>query len=91
MTAAVLAAADPEALAKRWSVLVGRPLSAPLRVPLDRGELRFVAGDAAGTTIRRIELKVRSPEVALERARGAGLVVSDEGVLIGGVRFTPIG
>ena len=90
VTAAVLAAADPVALAKRWSVLVGRPLSAPLRLPLDRGELRFVAGDANGTTIQRIELKVRGPEAAMERARRAGLSVSDEGVLIGGVRFTPV-
>jgi hypothetical protein len=91
VTAAVLAAADPVALGKRWSVLVGRPLSAPSRLPLDRGELRFVAGEANGTTIQRIELKVRSPEAAMERARRAGLGVSDEGVLIGGVRFAPVG
>ena len=91
VTAAVLACADPVALAERWSVLVGRPLSGPLRLPLDRGELRFVAGDASGTSIQQIELKLGSPEAAMERARRAGLEVSDEGVLIGGVRFTSVG
>jgi hypothetical protein len=79
------------ALASRWSELVGRPLSAPLRLPLDRGELRFVAGEAGETAIQRIELKVRGPEAAMERARRGGLDVSDEGVLIGGVRFTAVG
>src|SRR5258708_24528282 len=33
VTAVVLAAADPAALAKRWSFLVGRPLSPPLPLP----------------------------------------------------------
>lgn len=91
VTAATLAAADPVALAKQWSDLVGRPLSGPSHLPLDRGELRFVAGNANGTTIRQIELKVRDPEAAMERARRAGLGVSNEGVLIGGVRFAPVG
>jgi hypothetical protein len=92
VTAAVLASADPAMLAKRWSLLVGRGLNPadPLRLLLDRGELRFVAGAAGGTTIRQIELKARDPAAAIERAHRAGLDVSDEGVLIGGVRFAVI-
>ncbi|HEY1447807.1 MAG TPA: VOC family protein [Caulobacteraceae bacterium] len=91
LTAAVLVSADPEAHAARWSLLLGRPLDQadPLRLPLDRGELRFEAGE--GTTLQRIELAVADPAAAIARAGRAGLDVTDEGVLIGGVRFSPIG
>lgn len=89
-----LAATDPAALARRWALLTGHALDPadPLRLPLDRGELRF-AGDAAavGTTVHAIELKVRQPEAVLARAVRSGLDVSEEGVLIGGVRFAAVG
>jgi hypothetical protein len=91
INAVTLAAADPQALARRWALLTGHTLDPadPLRLPLDRGELRFTGDEAAaGTAMRAIELKVRQPEAI--RAR-AGLDVSEEGVLIGGVRFTAVG
>jgi hypothetical protein len=93
LTAVTLASRDPAALAARWSVLVDRPLDLddPRRLPLDRGELRFADGDAPGTEFRGVELKLADPGAAIERARAAGLEVSGEGVLIGGVRFSPVG
>jgi hypothetical protein len=92
LTSVTLAAADPDALAARWSALVGRPLDGadPRRLPLDRGQLRFARSETTGTRISVIELRVASPEAAVLRAERAGLDVDDAGVLIGGVRFCPI-
>ena len=93
LTAVTLAASDPAALAARWSVLIGRPLDPqdPRRLPLDRGELRFVEGDGPATQFRGIELAVADPDDAVDRARRAGLDVDDEGILIAGVRFSFVG
>lgn len=93
LAAVTLSAADPAALAARWSELIGRPLDAgdPLRLPLDRGEARFVQGEpGAPTLIAGLDLKLADPAAALRRAKEAGLDVSDVGVLIGGVRLRPI-
>ncbi|MGH7022177.1 MAG: VOC family protein [Caulobacteraceae bacterium] len=91
IASATLASADPDALAKRFSALLARPLDGARRLPLDRGELRFASGDAAATVIRDIELKVADPAAALARAERAGLEVSGGGVRIGGVLFIPLG
>jgi catechol 2,3-dioxygenase-like lactoylglutathione lyase family enzyme len=87
LTAATLASSDPAALAARFSELLARPLAGPSRLPLDRGELRFAAGEAPGTAISAIELRVADPAAALDRARRAGLDVTPGGVRIGGVLF----
>jgi len=91
VAAVTLASADPRALAARFSILLARPLDASLRLPLDRGELRFIPGVAPMTEIRRIDLLVAEPAAALERADHAGLAILDGGVRIGGVLFAPIG
>lgn len=92
LAAVTLASDNPTATAKRWSDWLGRPLDPkdPLRLPLDRGEMRFAKGDTPGSVITAMELKTADPKAALERARGAGLDVSNEGVLIGGMRFQPV-
>ena len=93
LAAVVLSAADPQALARRWAELVGRPLDPrdPLRLPLDRGELRFVdGGDGAPTLIAGLDVAVADPKAALDRARAAGLPVGPEGVHIGGVAMRPV-
>jgi hypothetical protein len=90
LTAVTLASADPGALAARWSAVLDRPLDGPRRLPLDRGELRFEAGDGAATEYRAVELRVADAGVALARARVAGLDVTGGGVRIGGVRFSPV-
>jgi hypothetical protein len=93
LCAVTLSAADPSALARRWSQLVDRPLDPfdPSRLPLDHGEIRFrsAAGEPA-TSIFGLEVSMAEPERALARARAAGLDVSSGGVLIGGVRFRPV-
>jgi hypothetical protein len=92
VAAVVLSAADPHALARRWSELVGRPLDPadPLRLPLDRGEVRFVAGgEDAPTLIEGLDLAVGDPDAVLRKAQAAGLETTAEGVRIGGVVMRP--
>lgn len=93
ISATVLSAADPGALAKRWSGLVGRPLdpSDPLRLPLDRGEIRFVpGGDGAPTLIAGLDVVVSDPAAVLGRAAAAGLEVAGGAVRIGGLDLRPV-
>jgi hypothetical protein len=88
----VLSAAEPQALARRWSELMGRPLDPanPLRLPLDRGEIRFVAGgEGAPTLIEALDIVVSDPDAVMERARDAGLDANGDGVRIGGVLMRP--
>ena len=92
MTAVTLTTPEPAVLARRWSELLGRPLSVsdPLRLPLDQGGVRFaVAEPGAGVSVSVIELRVAEPAAALARAGAAGLDVDAAGILIGGVRFQP--
>jgi len=83
---------DPHGLAALWSKLLDAPLDAanPLRLPLTHGEVSFCEGEGSMTWISRIDLKVADVEAALDRARGDGMDVNDDGVLIGGVRFRPV-
>lgn len=93
LTAVTLSASDPGALAARWSELLGRPLpaSGPLRLPLEHGEIRFIQGEAgAATLVCGLELSMGDPKAAEARARAAGLKVSGDGVLIGGVAFKAV-
>jgi hypothetical protein len=89
LVAVTLSSPDPAALAERWSTLLNAPLDSGdrLRLPLAKGELRFVHGDEPGTRFHGVELKLARPADALGRARAAGFDVDDEGVLIAGVRF----
>jgi hypothetical protein len=93
ISAVVMSAADPFALAQRWSDLFGRPLDPadPLRLPLDRGEIRFVAGGAgAPTLIEGLDVTVRDPAEVKRRAQAAGLETQADGVRIGGVVLRPV-
>jgi len=91
LASVTIAAADPDALARRWAELIGRPLDAAdaRRLPLDHGEVRFVAG--ASTSLAGVGLKARDPAAVLARARAAGLPVDGEAATIGGVRFAVTG
>ena len=93
MPSVTISAAQPQALAQRWAALTARALDAadPLRLPLDRGEIRFAdAGDGAPTVITQVDLRVADVAGVTARARAAGLDVNAQGVLIGGVRFRPV-
>jgi hypothetical protein len=94
LASVTISAADPAALAQRWSRLLDRRLDAadPLRLPLDHGEIRFEADEPdAATRVSAIALRMTDPEACAQRARAAGLDVSGDGVLIGGVRFKLVG
>lgn len=89
-----IACADPQAMAARWSELLNcKPDPAdPLHLPLDKGSIHFVpAAEGAGTSIPAIDLRVADVAATLDRAKAAGCHVSPDGVLIGGVRFRPVG
>jgi len=92
LTAVTLSSDDPAALGARWSRLLGAPLASDtaLRLPLTRGEVRFVSGPPGATLIAAIDVKIANPAAALNRARTAGLDVNHAGVGIGGVRFKPV-
>jgi hypothetical protein len=92
LQAATLTAADPEALAKKWSALIGRPLDDAdrLRLPLDMGDILLRQGEPdSRTAFSGVTLKMADPQSAWTKARDLGLPVSDEGILIGGVHFLP--
>jgi hypothetical protein len=91
LNAATLTSADPAGLAGLFSRLLGGPLAGPLRLPLDRGELRFAEGREDRTEIAEIELQVRDPAAVMQRAARGGLVIADGAVRIGGVRIKPVG
>ena len=84
-----LVAPDPDALARRWSELLGQPLDpADARLlRLARGDIRFAGGAGQATSIAAITLRVANLDETLRRAGDAGLDVTPEGIMIGGVRF----
>ena len=92
LAAVTVSSADPHALALRWAQLLAHPLDPanPLRLPLAHGEIRFEqAPPDAPTCVTGVDLVMRDPAQAFERARAAGLTVDGEGIAIGGVRFRP--
>lgn len=97
-----LQSADPGALARRWSAVLGLPVQADARgadarelagrpvssIALDGGHLRFVASeDDRGDGITCLRIAVRDPGATLERARARGALDLAGRVRIGGVRF----
>lgn len=92
LLAAELQSPDPEALARRWSALLERPLGrdadgAPA-IALDLGRLRFVRdGDGRGEGLGGLDVAVadRAGLLAAAEARGASL--SGDHVTICGTRF----
>jgi hypothetical protein len=90
LASVTISTANPAPLAQLWSRLLNRALDAadPRRLPLDHGEIRFEADEKeAGARVSAIEMRMADPKAAAQRAHAAGLDISGEGVLIGGVRF----
>lgn len=78
MTYIEIACSDPVAMARRWAELLDTPITHGVRLPLERGEIRFAAGEGR-TRISEIGLKLAETKTA-----------DEDGVLIGGVRFKPV-
>ncbi|CUR46432.1 hypothetical protein BN2364_1991 [Alloalcanivorax xenomutans] len=91
IAAAELQSADPERLARRWSEVLRRPCEAVpggFEVPLDHGRLRFVqASDGRGEGLGGLDIQVHDARAVREQARARDLPVSDDTVVIGGMRF----
>lgn len=85
---AEIQAADPGALAARWSEVIGQPRSGANEIPLEGGSLRFVeARDGRGDGVAGVTVAVRDPARVLETARSVGIEVRDDAFAVCGTRF----
>jgi hypothetical protein len=87
---AELASPDPDALAARWSELLGIPARrahGALAITLPRGgRIAFVPGDDSAA-LTGIELALADPARFAARARARGVLGADGAATIAGVRF----
>lgn len=81
----------PQPLAERWAAVTGSALAYPEGVPtieLANASLRFVAArDGRGDGLGAIDVRVADRPRLLAQARECGCRLSDDQLLIGGVRF----
>jgi hypothetical protein len=79
--------AERDAVAERWAALLGRDLrggaDGPLRIALDRGVLRFMAGAHRGDGVTAIDVAVVDRERVIAAAAARGCIRNGE-VVIGG-------
>lgn len=83
---------DPERLAARWgSILlaaVTKSSNVEWRLSVDNATLRFVPiNDGRREGLGGVDVQVREPSTVKDIARERGLTVSQNAILIGGVRF----
>lgn len=87
-----LQARAPEALARRWAQVLGRPLPQPhadgWRVTLDQGFADFVPSIDGDDRINGYTLAVLDPPAVCARARAAGLSVAGDRVQLLGLACT---
>lgn len=76
IVAAEMQGSDPQAMARTWSSLLGRPKEAEgdgWRIALDDSELRFVPlGDGRGEGLRGLDVRTRDAAAIRRRAAGLG-------------------
>jgi hypothetical protein len=87
-----LQAADPRGLADRWSSIAEIPLRRDSRghfeMPLENASVRFVeATDGRGEGLGGVDVAVSDRTRVLTAAAARGCKVSDDQVMICGVRF----
>lgn len=84
---AVLQSAEPQALARRWSQILQRPLAQD-HLALDNATLRFVQeGDGRGEGLAALLLHTRDAAAIESAARARGLPCREGQVTVGGVQF----
>jgi hypothetical protein len=91
IVSAEMEAHDPEAMATRWSALLGFPAPAKdgdvRRIAVDDGgELRFVPAGARGEGISAFGVEASASEPVLAAARARGLAVRGRSIEVCGVR-----
>ncbi len=92
LAAAEIQTEDPQALAERWSQVLDRPVStnsaANPQIALDDAVLRFVpVADGRGEGLGGLDLEVGDRARLLTSAEKLGCRVSDDLVMVCGVRF----
>jgi len=91
LSCATLEADDPDAMAKRWSEVLGLPLEPDRAVPtleLAQGAIRFVQADPPGSEgLVGVRLVAADAERALATAGQRGIATEESSVRIGGVWF----
>ncbi len=92
VVAVELQAADPDAVARRWSAVLGRPLSAGPRGPelrLEGSSARFVpATDGRGDGLGGFDVACADLPAVLAAARARGLDITGDRLDLCGVRVT---
>jgi hypothetical protein len=91
-SAVEMQSADPRGLAERWSSIAELPLRKDSRgrfeMPLENASVRFVeAADGRGEGLGGVDLVVADRARVLTAATARGRKVSDDQVMICGVRF----
>lgn len=91
ITAAELQSDDPQALARRWCEILGRPvLETPrggIEIKLDGGGLRFVGdSDGRGEGLAGFDVRAKNREAVLRNARERNIPLIDGRLAIGGMR-----
>ncbi|WP_374469795.1 VOC family protein [Phenylobacterium sp.] len=90
VVAAELQGFDPERMARRWGEVLAREAQRAgggWRIPLDAGELRFVApGDGRGEGLGAFDVAVRDPAVVRAAAQARGLLGPGGEVALCGTR-----
>ena len=92
-TAVELQSPDPQSLAERWSNIAEIPLrrdaQGRMEIPLTNAAVRFVEmSDGRGEGLGGIDIKVADRGWLLRTAEDRGCRVSDDQVMVCGVRFT---
>jgi len=94
IAAVTIQSRDPLAACERWCELLDSPARTggdTLEIALERGVIRFVAPiDDDGTGVVGLDIEVKDPAAALERAGAAGLPVAGGAVQICGVVVRPV-
>jgi hypothetical protein len=94
IAAVTIQSRDPLGACERWCELLDRPARTggdTLEIALERGVIRFVAPvDGDGTGVVGLDIEMKDPHAALDRARDAGLPVAAGAVEICGVVIRPV-
>jgi hypothetical protein len=94
ISAVTIQSRDPLGACERWCELLDKPARTggdTLEIGLERGVIRFVAPvDDDGTGVVGLDIEMKDPHAALDRARDAGLPVAAGAVEICGVVVRPV-
>jgi hypothetical protein len=85
---AEISAGDPSAVAAKWSRLIGREARKQgdaFTVSLDASEIRFLPSRDKADRLTAIDIEMTGFDLALARAREAGLPTGGKTITIGGI------